>query len=315
MAQQCTNTVFMIRPHQFGFNPETAENNAFQKNSDANIEDVQKAALKEFDEMVLTLRDRSVKVEVFEDSDSPVKPDAVFPNNWISLHANGALITYPLHSSIRRAERREDIVEALMEKYSYRRRYSLEQYEEKGIFLESTGSMVIDHVDRRVYACLSVRTDPSILDKFCTLMGYQRMVFKAVDADAIPIYHTNVMMSIGSQMAVVCLDAIPAENEREEVIHHLEAAGKDILEIDLGQMASFAGNMLELSVPGGRNILVMSEQAFRSLTPDQVEHIRLFVDPVYTPLTTIEQYGGGSARCMMAEIFLPNDDDYFLTSG
>ena len=308
MAEQSTNIVMMVRPHQFGFNAETAANNAFQVDDNSKSPDeIQANALKEFDEMVLLLRDNDITVEVFEDTPEPVKPDVLFPNNWISMHAAGALITYPMMSEIRRAERREDIISVLIDKYGFGRRYSLEQYEEKGIFLESTGSMVIDHRDRVVYACLSIRTDPSILDKFCTLMSYKRVVFSAVDKNGQAIYHTNVMMSIGEELAIVCLDSLPHAHERTEVESALKQAGRTILPISMEQMESFAGNMLELRRIGKRNILVMSEQAFRSLTPDQVQQIRQFVDPIYTPLYTIEKYGGGSARCMLAEIFRPQN--------
>ena len=306
MTYQCTNTVMMVRPHQFGFNPETAENNAFQKNDESlSAKEIQARALKEFDEMVLLLQDHGIQVEVFEDTEVPSKPDALFPNNWISMHANGSIITYPLLSKIRRAERREDIVEKMITKYGFNRRYSLEQYEEKGIFLESTGSMVIDHLAKVVYACLSARTDPSVLDKFCTLMGHDRVVFTGVDKNGQAIYHTNVLMAIGEKLAIICLESISNDNELNEVRTRLESSGKIILEISFAQMAAFAGNMLELTGNGGRNILIMSESAFRSLEPLQIEQIRHYADPIYTPLDTIEKYGGGSARCMLAEIFRP----------
>ena len=263
MTKQCTNIVMMLRPYQFGFNAETATNNAFQRNdTSGSPEQIQANALQEFDEMVQLLRDNDITVEVFEDTPEPAKPDVLFPNNWISLHATGALITYPMMSKIRRAERREDIINALIEKYGFGRRYSLEQYEDKNMFLESTGSMVIDHRDGMVYACLSVRTDPSILDKFCTLMNYRRVVFNAVDQAGQAIYHTNVMMSIGEELAIVCLDAVPQEHERVELESALKRGGKTILTITMEQLEHFAGNMLELRRIGSRNILVMSEQAF-----------------------------------------------------
>ncbi len=297
----------MVRPANFGFNPETADNNAFQKQDKAlNAKEVQVKALSEFEGMVESLRNHDIHVEVFEDTSSPVKPDAIFPNNWVSTHANGAILTYPLMSALRRPERREDIVEALIEKFDFTRRYSLEQYEEKELFLESTGSLVLDRVQRVAYACLSIRTDPSVLDKFCALMGYDRVIFRATDESGTPIYHTNVMMSIGSELAMVCFDCIKNPEEQNEIRSRLERSGRTILPISMAQMHAFAGNMLELQREEAQNVLVMSTQAFRSLEPDQVATIREFCEPLYTPLDTIELHGGGSARCMIAEVFRPS---------
>lgn len=305
--KQCTDTVLMVRPANFGFNPETAENNTFQhERKELTKEEIQARALEEFDLMVGALQNNGIHVHVVEDSHAPVKPDAVFPNNWFTTHSNGAVITYPLESIIRRHERRKDILKKLEEDLGFTRRYSLEQYEDKEQFLEGTGSLILDRIYKKVYACLSSRTDPIVLDKFCALTGYERIVFNA-SADGKPIYHTNVLMSIGESLAVICTEVIDTEEEREYVLKHLEKSGRTIIQITELQLKMFAGNVLQLNTKDNRSILAMSRSAQRSLTPIQLQEIEEQAAIVSFSLDTIEHIGGGSARCMLAEIFTPDN--------
>ena len=306
MPTQCTSIVLMVRPSQFGYDEETAEDNAFQCNpGDESKTAIQQNALEEFDEMVRLLRDYAIEVVVMEDTPAPAKPDAVFPNNWISFHENGSIITYAMRAKRRRAERREDIIEQMSQKFGFDRRYSLEHYEEKGQFLESTGSMVLDRVNRVVYACISERTNPLILDKFCALTGYERIVFEALDSQGQAIFHTNVMMCIGQSFAVICSSAIPQDHDRLEVTSRLESCGKAIIDITFEQLQSFAGNMIHVMSKKGESLIILSEQAFRSLTPHQVDVLKLHGNLLPVSIPTIERVGGGSVRCMMAEVFTP----------
>ncbi len=306
MTTQCTSTVLMIRPKHFGFNDETATDNVFQEDpGDLKSVDVEKRAVEEFDAMVNTLRTNNVEVLVIEDTDTPVKPDAVFPNNWVSFHDNGAVITYAMNSEKRRLERRDDVVEQVMEMYGFDRRYSLEQYENKGHFLEGTGSMVLDRKNAVVYACISERTNPLLLDKFCALTGYQRVVFSASSKDGTPVYHTNVMMSLGDQFAVVCMEAIEQEKDRAQIEYNMSQTGRILIPITLDQLHAFAGNMLQLVDQSGKPLIVLSGRALHSLDADQLEALREQGKLVHCDIPTIETYGGGSTRCMMAEIFKP----------
>ncbi|MCB0665435.1 MAG: amidinotransferase [Saprospiraceae bacterium] len=310
--QHCTDTVMMVRPAQFTFNPQTAPNNAFQSSeTDLTARMIQEKALKEFENLVDQLTEMGISVYVVEDSNDPPKPDAIFPNNWITTHRNGAIITYPMQAPLRRQERREDIVNDLMHKYGFDRRYSLEHYEEKDQFLEGTGSMVLDRLHKIVYACISIRTDPTVLDKFCALTGYDRVVFNATDKAGQPIYHTNVMMTLGTDFAVLCLECIDNPEERKLVSNHLVNSGRTIIEISEAQMSTFAGNMLQLSGSFDRQLIVMSSQAKNSLTESQKNSLTEYGTLIDAPLDTIEYFGGGSARCMIAEIFTPLSDGDF----
>lgn len=303
---QVTNTILMVRPAFFGFNHETAANNAFQVfDTKYSNEKIHKSALKEFDGLTELLKSKGVEVVIEEDTSKPRKPDAIFPNNWISFHENGSIVTYPMFSTIRRKERREVIVKQMMEKYGFDRRYSLEQYEEQNTFLEGTGSMILDRTNHIVYACLSPRTDPTVLDKFCTLMDYDRLVFNAVDRDSQPIYHTNVMMSVGERFAVVCLDSIPNPAERDELEQKISESGKDLVEITMDQLYHFAGNLIQLKNSEDKALIVMSMQAYKSLSPGQIDRLADHGEIVHSSLDTIEKFGGGSARCMIAEVFRP----------
>ncbi len=305
MPNQITNTLLMVRPARFGFNAETAANNAFQHNDTSRSpEAIQEAAVAEFDAFVEALRRHGIRVIVVEDTPEPAKPDAVFPNNWVSFHADGRIITYPMFSPLRRLERREDIIEQVKAAgFQERQRIHLEAYEQQGRFLEGTGSMILDHTHRLAYACLSPRTDAGLMEVFSRVGGYAPVLFHAVDAQGQAVYHTNVMMALGKTFVVICLDAVPNKEERAMLERRFKVTNKDLIPISLEQMNAFAGNMLQMCNTAEETFLVMSEQAYRSLSEEQVAHIQQHTQILYSPLYTIEQYGGGSARCMMAEVF------------
>lgn len=292
----------MIRPVNFGFNAETAVNNAFQvpgQDSQA-----QQKAQAEFDGFVHTLHNNGVDVTVVNDTPEPHTPDSIFPNNWISFHADGTVCLYPMFAENRRQERKPHVIEKLQERFVIERTYDLSTYEKEGRFLEGTGSMVLDRDLKIAYACLSPRTDKTVLKEWCRNMDYQPIVFDAVDAKGQAIYHTNVVMCVGDRYVVVCLDALPHAAERELVSNTIDQSGKELIAISLEQMNSFAGNMLQVASIQGETLLVMSSQAYHSLTPEQVNRLRSYNRILHAPLQTIETNGGGSARCMMAEVFL-----------
>ena len=302
-----TNNILMIRPAHFGFNPQTAGNNAFQSDDKKeSTEDISKKAKSEFDGMVEKLRSQGVNIHVIEDTDEPKKPDAIFPNNWISFHVNGAVITYPMFAPNRRIERREDIIDTLGKTFKVDRRYTFEHYEEDEMYLEGTGSMLFDRDHKIVYACLSQRTDARLIDKFCVLVDYERVVFHSVDRNGLPIYHTNVMMALGEDFAVLCKESIHNADEMSELEDTLERTGKEIIDISYDQMEAFAGNMLQVRNETGQTFLVMSQAAHDSLTAEQIEKLSSKTQILPIDISTIEYYGGGSVRCMMAEIFLPS---------
>jgi len=300
---QTTNHLLMIRPVDFKFNEQTAGNNKFQVASTES--DVQSQALKEFDGFVQLLRQNDVDVTVVDDTLQPETPDSIFPNNWVSFHEDGSIYLYPMFSENRRLERRKEILEGLRDKFEVNHVSDLSFYEMQYAFLEGTGSMVLDRVNKIAYACLSVRTDEEVLQNFCMLTGYEPISFQAVDGTNFPIYHTNVMMCIGDRFAVICLDSIPNQEEKLAVTMSLTSSGKEIIEITLDQMNHFAGNMLQVANQSGESLLVMSEQAYLSLTTDQISSMENYARIIYAPIYTIEKNGGGSARCMLAEIHLP----------
>ena len=304
MTAQITDTILMVRPAHFGFNAQTAGNNAFQTNDPSNSpDDVSRKARDEFDAFVETLRKAGVNVIVVNDTEIPLKYDAVFPNNWFSTHADGTIITYPMYAPMRRLERRMDVISKLRKRFAYKKLIALESREEKERYLESTGSMILDRDHNIVYACRSIRTDEGLLDEFALWMGYEKVLFESYDNNGLPIYHTNVMMALGVNFCVICLDSIRDAVQRREVTDHLTATGKDIVAITIDQMEAFAGNMLQVRGENDEKYLVMSERAFQSLTPEQIDQLELHTKLLHSPLQTIETYGGGSARCMMAEIF------------
>jgi hypothetical protein len=306
---QTTSTILMVRPANFGFNPETAENNFYQQSDNRSASEINTLAQKEFDGFVAMLRDQGVTVIVEEDTSEPVKPDAVFPNNWFSTHPDGKLILYPMYSPIRRLERRKDFIEDLMKrKFRVDEIIDLSFFEEDKQYLEGTGSMVIDHQSKTIFACFSERTHPTPLDYVGKLLGYKVVGFHAIqEAQGVlsPIYHTNVMMHVGTDLAVVCLDSIPKASEKQAVQKSLTQAGKKVVPITPKQKFHFAGNMLELGNDGGEKFTVMSETALDSLNVGQIQLIEKYSTIISPSIPTIEKLGGGSARCMMAEIFLP----------
>ncbi len=303
---QTTNHILMIRPVNFKFNEQTAGNNKFQVASDA--ENVQQQALQEFDGFVEMLRSNGVEVTVIDDTLDPATPDSIFPNNWISFHEDGSVYLYPMFSANRRPERRKDILEQLAKKFELSHVTDLSFFEQQVLFLEGTGSMVLDRENKLAYACLSERTDEEVLNNFCLLTGYTPIAFKAIDQSRFPIYHTNVMMCIGDEFAVVCFDSIPDAAEKERVRNSLMNTGKEVISINFDQMNHFAGNMLQVQNANGESLLVMSEQAYQVLDETQVNTLSTYAKLIYAPLYTIEQNGGGSARCMLAEVHLPLKD-------
>ena len=291
----------MVRPARFAFNEETAQNNYFQQPSGS--ESVAEKALEEFDTFVRLLRANDVDVTVVQDSPEPWTPDSIFPNNWFSSHLTGELVLYPMFAPNRRQERKREVLELLRRKMNHRKVVDLTPWEVEGEFLEGTGSMIFDRDRGVAYCCRSPRTSEKVLAEFCSRMNYDALLFDAVDAQGNAIYHTNVMMEVGTQVAVICLEAIRDEGEQRKVVSRLTAAGKIIVEITLDQMNHFAGNMLEIKSRGGEPLMVMSSSARKALTPDQERTIATFTRILSSDLGTIEANGGGSARCMVAEIF------------
>lgn len=298
---QTTDTVLMISPVAFDYNAETAVNNAFQ--SEDGITNTAEKAREESDAYIKMLEDNGITVIAVEDTKEPHTPDSVFPNNWFSTHEDGTLVLYPMFAENRRLERKPAALEAIDQNFNKKKTVDLTHYEEEGLFLEGTGSMVLDRVNKIVYACESPRTNRTVLEDFCKQLGYTPVIFQAVDADGTEIYHTNVMMHVGSEVAVVCLDSIKDDAQRAEVKESLENTGKEIMEISFDQMNHFAGNMLELHNKDGEPCLIMSQAAYKSLTWDQIELLDSKMTLITPDLECIEQNGGGSARCMLAEIF------------
>jgi hypothetical protein len=301
---QSTNSVLMIRPVRFYPNPETATDNAFQRNADRDSDALTLMARKEFDAAVQTLRAAGINVHVFEDTTEPEKPDAVFPNNWISTHHDGRIALFPMYSVLRRRERRQDIVEELRKHYRVTDVIDYSTFEDEGCCLEGTGSLVFDHVNKIAYVSLSNRSNPKVIQRFAEDFSYEPVIFTSIDSDGQPIYHTNVMMCIGTAFAMVGLEMIPNKAERQKVRVRLEKTGKEIVELTADQIANFAGNAIELHDKHGEKLLVLSTRAAQALTEEQRETLTRYARFVPLELPTIE-LGGGSARCMIATIHLP----------
>jgi hypothetical protein len=302
---QAAEAVLMVRPASFAWNPQTATSNRFQ--SDAVLADAAGRACGEFDALAAGLAAAAVTVYAFDDRPEPRCPDAVFPNNWVSLHADGTVVLYPMLARNRRLERRLELLVELERRGGYRvkRLLDLTHHELRGRYLEGTGSVVFDHVGRVAYACLSPRTDATVLEELCAELGYDALPFAATDRDGVPVYHTNVMLTLGSGFALLCADAV-APAERALLCERLAAGGRRVLTIDQGQMASFAGNVLELRGGDGARVLAASQRALASLSPDVRAALEECVERVVAaPVPTIEELGGGSVRCMLAEVFLP----------
>ncbi|HTB65692.1 MAG TPA: arginine deiminase-related protein [Steroidobacteraceae bacterium] len=303
---QCAAAVMMIRPAAFDYNSQTAASNRMQEAAEG-VLDAGKLALAEFDAAVTALRGAAVQVWVVADTPQPPKPDAVFPNNWVSWHSDGSVVLYPMMAPNRRLERRHEVLEQVAQRRGYRigRLVDLSPFEAQGRYLEGTGSLVLDHVGRVAFACRSSRTDEWLVQRWAAELGYEPVIFDAVDRAGVPFYHTNVMLSIGARVAVVAADAIvPADRER--VLAALAAGSRDIIAIDQTAVAAFAGNMLELLNGKGQRVYVLSAQAQRTLPPATLARLTAATDQLL-PLTipTIERLGGGSVRCMLAEVFSP----------
>jgi hypothetical protein len=297
-------TILMIRPAAFGYNAETAANNFFQENPGIPAADLQKKALEEFNRMAALLQKNEIDLLLIEDSREPPKPDAIFPNNWLSSTPDGKLFVFPMYAPSRRAEKREDIIDRLSADFVVKDLQDWSEFEVEGRFLEGTGSMVMDHRNQLIYAAISERTNLSVLEKFAVTNGYQAIVFLATDTAGRPVYHTNVLMSLGENFAVLCEEAIEEEWELIAVRQLLESTNHAIIPISREQMQRFAGNMLEVKNRKGESILVLSQSAFDSLRKEQKEMLEAYARLLPIPVPTIEAVEGGSVRCMMAEIFL-----------
>jgi hypothetical protein len=303
-ARQSTNSMLMIRPSRFYPNPETAADNAFQRRAEGDPDELSAAARIEFDVAVATLRNFGVSVHVFDDTSDPEKPDAVFPNNWISTHHDGRVALFPMYSPLRRRERRHDIVEELRKRYLVTKVIDYSDFENEGCYLEGTGSLVLDHVNRIAYVSLSNRSTPKMIGRFAEDFGYEPVTFTSIGLDGKPIYHTNVMMCVGTDFALVGLSMIPNESERSKLQARLEASGKEIVELTADQVANFAGNTIELNDGKGKKLLVLSARAIPTFTEGQQAVLTRHAHFVPLQLPMIEM-SGGSARCMIAEIHLP----------
>jgi len=298
----------MIRPVRFASNAETAASNAFQVVPAGSDEgELQRRALAEFDGLAESLRAAGVRVHVIDDTPEPHTPDSLFPNNWVSFHASGTVVLYPLLTPNRRAEVRLDVLERVEEESGWRwpNRVDLTGLHERGAILEGTGSLVLDRTHRLAYACRSPRTTPAGLEEFAQRMGYEPVVFGALDEGGVEIYHTNVVMGIGSSFAVVCLESIRNATERSMVEGRLRETGHELIAISLEQLGHFAGNCLALESAAGEPLVALSEQALASLDGEQRERLAIHARIVSAPLDTIESVGGGSARCMLAELHEP----------
>ena len=311
MMQQTTNTILMIRPVNFRMNEQTAVNNYYQKVIDGLMpETVNAKAQQEFDGYVKKLQSIGVNVIVVNDTEDADTPDSIFPNNWISFHQNGNVGIYPMFAENRRLERREDVLETLETKgFVIKNVVDYTSAEDENVFLEGTGSLLLDRVHRKAYCALSPRADEDMLIEFCEDFEYTPVIFTAyqtVNEKRMPIYHTNVMMALGETFAVICLESIDDKKERKNVIKHLKEDGKEIIDITEKQVNNFAGNMLQVKGSNDELYLVMSQSAYDSLSKDQLDRLKKHnKDIISSSLDTIEACGGGSARCMMAEVFLP----------
>ncbi|MEO9954342.1 arginine deiminase-related protein [Nonlabens sp.] len=306
--RQITDTIFMVRPIQFRLNEETAVNNYYQDEG-VKIIDQNKKAQDEFDAFAKALQDKGINVLIVQDRIEFDTPDSIFPNNWISTHENGDVALYPMFAENRRRERRPDAME-LMEAEGFQINNVIDytSAEDEGIFLEGTGSLLLDRVNRKAYCSLSARADEEMMIEFCEDFEYTPVIFKAyqtVGDERLSIYHTNVMMALGEDYAVICLDSIDDKKEAKNVLNHLKEDGKEVIKITEAQVNAFAGNMMQVHNDKGERILVMSDQAYNSLTAVQIEKLETYNEILHPSISTIETLGGGSVRCMMAEVFLP----------
>jgi len=307
---QSTDTILMIEPIRFEYNPQTAVNNYFQINE--NLEKIHEKSLIEFQNLVKKIKNNGINVITIKDTPEPHTPDSIFPNNWISFHEDGRVVLYPMFAENRRLERRKDIFEMLSTKgFNISEIIDYSTFEVENKFLEGTGSMILDRENKIAYGSISPRLDEELFKNFCSDFEYKPIIFHSYqefDKNILPIYHTNVMMCIGTNFAVICLESIRDENERNLVEKSLLESGKKIVEISEFQMQNFAGNMLELRNKNGNKFLVMSKSAYNILTKNQLEILEKHTEIIYSDISNIEKNGGGSARCMIAEIFLPKSN-------
>jgi hypothetical protein len=300
----------MIRPAAFDYNPQTAATNKMQKPAPAAAGSGQAVALAEFDNFVKALRSEGIAVCVIDDTPTPPKPDAIFPNNWVTFHEDGTVVYYPMQAPTRRQEYRPEVVDAVVKQLGYQvsRVLDLRKYEARGQFLEGTGSLVLDHCNRIAYACVSPRTHPAVVEEWAHELGYEPVLFDALDRNGVPFYHTNVMMCLGSRMVVLGTCAMSVD-DRERIIEKLEISGRDVIEIQYDEIEQFAGNMLELAswdeALGDYRLLVMSDAARHAVRPEVYARLSASTDSILAvPVPTIERLGGGSVRCMLAEVFV-----------
>lgn len=307
IESQLASAVLMIRPKRFESNPLTAESNRFQSSQSVSPEQLQNSAANEFEAIADALSAKGVTVIRFDDTAEPHTPDSIFPNNWVSFHGDGTVVLYPMEAVNRRTERRRDIIDSLSRDYGFQvsEVIDLSSHERDGHYLEGTGSMVLDRVNRIAYACLSSRTHLDVLGEFAQRMDYEIIAFDAIDRNGTSIYHTNVLMNVGESLAVICADAIPRAEQRDAVLQRLAETRHEIVMLTYEQLDTFAGNMLELQTANGERLTVMSSRARASLTVDQIRKIEQHSTIVDTDINTIEDSSGGSARCMLAEIHLP----------
>jgi len=306
-TSQAATALMMVRPVRFCFNAETAVDNSFQKDCSSNMESTQEKAVQEFDNYVSILKSKGVNVAVFEDTLEPHTPDSIFCNNWISYHEDGTIVLYPMKAQNRRLERREDIIEGIQKQFGYKitNRIDITEAENNNIFLEGTGSIVFDYINRIAYAGISQRTDKELFEQICKKIGYKAHTFTSVDVNGKEIYHTNVMMCLGERVALVCAQSIPDAAERQALIQSLEETGHEVVLLGYEQIGGFAGNALEVCNKEGDRFLIVSKQGYESLTAEQKTVIEQHDEIIPIPLETIETNGGGSARCMICDIRLP----------
>lgn len=302
---QAPSALLMVRPNAFGFNPQTADTNAFQQHASDDSLLVHETALREFDTMVDVLRSNDIEVVVIEDSALPRKPDAVFPNNWISFHHDGSVVLYPMLAENRRAERTNPVLDTVRQQFRILDAVDLTGYEKQNKFLEGTGSIVFDYVNKIAYASRSARTDETVLAELATKLGFKTVVFDAVDEQGQAIYHTNVLMCIGAKFVILCLDAIPGDEDHEKLLNSFATTGHKVIAISFNQMKQFAGNMLEVLSKSGELFVLLSQRAYQTLLPGQLNALSSFAEPLPIAIPTIEDRGGGSVRCMVAGIFNP----------
>lgn len=310
---QITNSILMIRPVAFRMNEQTAVNNYFQEDLSIKNAEINAKAQEEFDQFVKVLRENGVNVIVVDDNKAQDTPDSIFPNNWVSFHANGTVAIYPMFAPNRRKERREDIFDVL-ESHGFQIETVIDytSAEEDGLFLEGTGSILKDRVNQKAYCALSERAHEPLFIEFCEDFDCFPVIFTAnqsVNGERLPIYHTNVMMAMAEKFVVICLDSIDDKKERKNVVDHIKKDGREVIRITEAQMHAFAGNMLQVIGADEKRFMVMSTQAYESLRPDQIKAIEKHSAILHSPLDTIETCGGGSARCMMAEVFLPKIEE------